>query len=92
MNLVFQLNWKHNEYSRWFIVNLRDDREKMFNRIKTKFDREQLTFETSGDIYEYTMEAFEALMKHVAAGNTEYYPVFDKGKYLFPISYNVIIV
>ena len=47
--LVFESNWKHSDYERWFIVDVIDDHEVMFNQIKSKFDYESLTFVDSDD-------------------------------------------
>jgi len=107
--LVFELSWKQDDYEPWFSVSLRDnfDQKKLYNYIKVKFDKEDLTYVDTKNKYTFNIQKFDTMIENISKNTPqESYMInenetkvntdpdidlSDKGNYLYPITWRVVV-
>lgn len=103
--ITFTLNWKHDDYDPWFSVIIEGKltakkKKKLFDFIKSEFDKEELTYVETGNLYVYNEVKYNDLCDILNGTNTEYesndledntVAKEDKGSYLFPVDYRMVV-
>lgn len=87
--------------------NLTTKRGELYHYIKEKFDREDLTWVETGNTYTFNETKFYAMMKYMTQHKTDNSYIIlegstqvstdpdvnkkDKGSYLFPVNYRIMV-
>ena len=105
--ITFELDWKHSDPELWFSVLLEGSltkakKKKLFDLVKRNFDREELTYVKTGNLYVYNQTKHDLVCELLNGQKLEhdYESDFkdndiaeeDKGSYLFPVDYTMKVI